>query len=136
MRHGLWTMHHVLPKIQNQRSACSHSGQADRFLIFRQMFFMSKRVEIAIDVCYNGRNNVFGEENCLRDKNFYSSLIAERCEYCRSARPIMGGKEIVCKYKGICSPFDRCRSYKYDPLKREPVIGDIGRNFDPDDLKL
>lgn len=106
------------------------------FLIFWQMFFMSKRVEIAIDVCYNGKNNAFGEENCLRDKNFYSSLIAERCEYCRSARPIMGGKEIVCKYKGICSPFDRCRSYKYDPLKREPVIGDIGRNFDPDDLKL
>ena len=66
----------------------------------------------------------------MSDKKYYSSLVAKRCEYCRFARSIMGGKEIICPKKGLRSPFDCCRSYKYDPLRREPVVGDIGRNFD------
>ena len=45
--------------------------------------------------------------------------IEPRCVYCaRGCR--VNEKEVLCKKRGIVSPEYHCRSFRYDPLLREP----------------
>ncbi len=72
----------------------------------------------------------------MADKKFYKSDIIPKCGYCLNAKAISGGKEFFCLKKGLMSYDDFCKSFKYDPLKRTPKHKGIGRDFDPEDLKL
>lgn len=59
------------------------------------------------------------------------------CEYCKYAGQV-SEEEMLCKLKGFVSPDDRCRRFRYDPLKRKPVrppAKDFTR-FDDEDFSL
>lgn len=43
-----------------------------------------------------------------------------KCEYCIHGRPSPNSDSILCEKKGIVDRDDKCRSYKYDPLRRVP----------------
>lgn len=45
--------------------------------------------------------------------------IEPRCAYCARGTAV-GEREIACKKNGITDPASHCRSFVYDPLKREP----------------
>ena len=72
----------------------------------------------------------------MNDKKFFNKDLPKKCEYCAEAKPISGGKEYFCMKNGLVAPFDSCRKYVYDPLKRKPQGKIMGRDFDPEDLKL
>lgn len=72
----------------------------------------------------------------MADKKFYKSDIIPKCGYCLNAKSISGGKEFFCLKNGLMSYDDFCKGFKYDPLKRIPKAKGIGRDFDPEDLKL
>jgi len=50
----------------------------------------------------------------LFDKNIEPS-----CSYCCFGERI-GDDEVACSRHGIVTPDNRCRKFRYDPLKREP----------------
>lgn len=54
---------------------------------------------------------------------FSSSLfkkdIEPRCAYCARGHAV-NEREVACKKHGITDPASHCRSFVYDPLKREP----------------
>jgi hypothetical protein len=70
------------------------------------------------------------------NKKYFNKDIIPQCIYCKVGKPILGGSEVLCIKHGIMLPTDSCRSYKYDPLKREPKIKTFSKDYDPKDLKL
>lgn len=46
--------------------------------------------------------------------------IEKDCAYCANAGKI-GEDKYLCSRKGIVCAGDRCRKFKYDPLKRRPA---------------
>jgi len=49
----------------------------------------------------------------------FSKDIDPRCAYCKRG-VALDDKTIMCLKKGVTSPSDHCRSFRYDPLKRLP----------------
>ena len=45
--------------------------------------------------------------------------IEPRCAYCACGAPVEG-ERILCRHKGVVSPGEHCRRFRYDPLKRVP----------------
>lgn len=61
--------------------------------------------------------------------------ITKQCSLCEIGRPGPDGKSVLCVKKGVMAPEDRCRHFRYDPLKREPVLPPR-QEHDPDEFKL
>ncbi len=68
-------------------------------------------------------------------KPLYGSNVAPACSYCANATPAADGKMVLCRHKGVVSPFFACRKYRYDPLLRVPRRRDLPR-YDPKDFTL
>ncbi len=45
--------------------------------------------------------------------------IEPACTYCRHGRPGQDD-EVLCIHHGVVQPWDRCRHFDYDPLRRVP----------------
>lgn len=58
------------------------------------------------------------------------------CSYCEYGRESLFSGEILCSKRGVTSPRDSCRKYKYDPLKRVPERIKISDNYNPEDFSL
>ena len=68
--------------------------------------------------------------------NLFQKKIEPRCTYCAHGRA-MGEDQVVCPKKGVMAAGSHCRSFKYDPLKREPprpAKFDVG-HLSGDDVK-
>lgn len=60
--------------------------------------------------------------------------IEPRCSYCQRGTKL-DEDQILCIKKGVVSPGDSCRAFRYDPLKRTPappVTLDLGKLKDED----
>lgn len=66
----------------------------------------------------------------------FNKKISPACQYCLYATPLSFGDDVLCKKKGISQKSDKCRHYKYDPLKRQPNKVDIRTDFEIDDFKI
>jgi hypothetical protein len=42
------------------------------------------------------------------------------CAFCEKGTPVPGGEFVICPKKGLVDEKFSCRSFSYDPLKREP----------------
>ena len=49
----------------------------------------------------------------------FQKKIEPRCTYCARGRAL-SEDQVICDRKGVMSAGSRCRSFKYDPLKRVP----------------
>lgn len=59
----------------------------------------------------------------------FSKTIEPSCAYCQRGKAV-DGETILCKKRGVMTPEDACRSFRYDPLKRippRPVLPDFSR---------
>lgn len=52
-------------------------------------------------------------------KKLFLESIEPRCGYCARGATLGEGK-ILCPRKGVVTPGDSCRSFRYDPLRRVP----------------
>lgn len=48
--------------------------------------------------------------------------IEKHCKYCEKASALHDSDTMLCEKKGIVNASQKCRSFRYDPLKREPKI--------------
>jgi len=69
-------------------------------------------------------------------KTVFNKKLPHSCEYCVYGNRLEFANEILCKKRGVTEFRDRCRKYKYDPLKRIPQMPKISENYNPDDFKL
>ena len=53
-------------------------------------------------------------------KLYYGANIAPACAYCLHGSTAADPKMILCKHKGVVSPYYCCRKFSYDPLMRVP----------------
>lgn len=49
----------------------------------------------------------------------FKKSIEPRCAYCQRAKPLEGDM-FACPKKGVVHAAFSCRSFQYDPLKRQP----------------
>lgn len=68
-------------------------------------------------------------------KVYYGSKIAPACAYCLHGNPASDPKMVLCKLKGVVSPYYSCRHFKYDPLMRVPHH-QVLPELDPKDFTL
>ena len=69
------------------------------------------------------------------DKAFGKNIIP-RCEYCVHGKKINELDEILCRKRGITHPTDSCKSYKYNPLNRNPDEIKISDDYSPEDFSI
>jgi hypothetical protein len=69
-------------------------------------------------------------------KTIFSKDIDPRCIYCTRSQPL-NIKESICVKRGVVEPYDRCPSFRYDPLKRVPPRpAKLGSDYTPEDFHL
>ncbi len=68
-------------------------------------------------------------------KPLYGANIAPACAYCEHGTPAADGKMILCRRRGVVSPYYACRKFRYDPLQRVPRRQQLP-DFDPRDFSL
>jgi hypothetical protein len=66
----------------------------------------------------------------------FDKKISPRCEYCAHGKLLDGNNEILCKKRGITMRDDFCRSYKYDPLKRNPEGVRVSKDYSAEDFSI
>ena len=65
----------------------------------------------------------------------FRKKIDKFCSYCSHAGKI-DDNTYLCAKKGLVSSGHRCRRFKYDPLKREPVVISFSGDFSKEDFSL
>lgn len=66
----------------------------------------------------------------------FDKSVPPSCKYCVYGSKSEYSGEILCKKRGITASHDSCRSYRYDPLKREPNPSKLADNYNPEDFVL
>ena len=60
-----------------------------------------------------------------------------RCAFCEHGSPVGDGRTVLCrKIGGIMQSYSNCKKFKYDPLKREPVVISFSGDFSKEDFSL
>ena len=68
-------------------------------------------------------------------KTYYGAHITPACAYCLHGSTAADTKMILCKRKGVVSPYYCCRKFSYDPLMRIPRR-QVLPELDPRDFTL
>lgn len=53
-------------------------------------------------------------------RKLYGNTITPACHLCANGRMSVDGEVVLCLLKGVADPGDRCRKFRYDPLRRVP----------------
>ena len=69
-------------------------------------------------------------------KQYYGSKIAPACAYCLYGMPASDPKMVLCRLKGVVSPYYSCRRFEYDPLLRKPKPPAVLPEYDPEEFQL
>ncbi len=69
-------------------------------------------------------------------KSPFNKKLEKHCEYCVHGAQLNFDDQIICKKRGVTDKTDKCRSYKYDPLKRVPVRTKLADGYTEEDFKL
>lgn len=72
----------------------------------------------------------------LHKKKIFGANVSPACIYCEFGRKATDPSKILCNKKGVVAPYDRCRKFCYDPLKRIPRRQPKLPKFSPEDFSL
>ena len=72
----------------------------------------------------------------FKQDSLFDNQITPSCEYCEHGRDSSEYNMIMCKKKGIVSPYFRCKKFRYDPLRRVPKRAEAQRRFTPEEFAL
>ena len=56
-------------------------------------------------------------------KPMYGSKISPACAYCAHGSPAADNRMVLCKQRGVVSPYYCCKKFVYDPLIFPPHLG-------------
>ncbi|MDD6284634.1 MAG: hypothetical protein PUB05_04645 [Firmicutes bacterium] len=61
---------------------------------------------------------------------------SDKCAICLRGRRSPDGRSVLCARRGVVEPDYCCRSFRYDPLKREPMAAPKPSEHSPDEFSL
>lgn len=64
----------------------------------------------------------------------YGTKISPACAYCTHGSPAADQKMVLCKNRGVVSPYFACRKFRYDPLLRVPHRQELP-HYDPKEFQ-
>jgi len=67
---------------------------------------------------------------------FLRRNIMPKCIYCSRGKRCKNTDLVVCPKHGIVNIDDKCRSFKYDPLKRCPELMKKPKQYSLEDFKI
>lgn len=67
---------------------------------------------------------------------YFGKHIDPACDYCLRGKRTADNLMILCKKKGVISPFYCCRKFIYDPLMRTPKRAPALPKYTQEDFKL
>ena len=76
------------------------------------------------------------EDHMSQKIDYFDKKITPACEYCELGRDSSEYNMILCRKKGVVSPYFRCRSFKYNPLRRIPKRDENKKTYSPSDFSL
>ncbi len=80
--------------------------------------------------------SVYQGEFDMGNKNFNKD-IEPQCILCEHGSVFPDNSTILCrKAGGVTDAYNKCKKFKYDPLKREPKIISVSKDFTQEDFKL
>ncbi len=68
------------------------------------------------------------------NSKYFNNNISPACEYCEYGRD--SNDMVLCKLKGVVSPYFRCKKFKYSPVRREPKPMPTPPKRDPSEFSL
>lgn len=72
----------------------------------------------------------------LKQKLFNKKKYSQRCDSCYYGRLTADSQSVLCVKSGIMKPDHKCKSYRYDPLKRIPEKPINLQKFSAEDFQL
>lgn len=66
----------------------------------------------------------------------FGNYIQPACRCCCAARENADGTLILCQERGVMAPYDSCRRFRYDPLRRVPARQAVLPEYDKADFEL
>lgn len=73
---------------------------------------------------------------CMKSKLLEKNKYPAVCENCKHGRLSPDEESVLCVKKGLVAPYDKCRRYSYDPLKRRPKKPLMVQQADPSEFEL
>lgn len=58
------------------------------------------------------------------------------CELCRYGKQAPDGSSVLCSVRGVMRKQSSCKSYEYDPIKRQPGRAPLLPEFDAEQFML
>lgn len=68
--------------------------------------------------------------------NLFGKTIDPACEYCELGRLTSDKSFVLCSKNGSKLPYDSCRAFSYDPLRRTPTRFAPLKTYDKKDFEL
>ncbi len=68
-------------------------------------------------------------------KKLFGNHIEQNCIYCLNSEIDANG-DTFCKIEKHSKRKNRCKQFKYDPLKRKPIVSPKIPTYNPDDFSL
>ena len=71
-----------------------------------------------------------------KKQTLFNEKVAPACEYCEYGKLGSDFKMILCKHKGVVSPYFRCKKFRYSPVRRTPKRIPKLPDFDSSDFSI
>ncbi len=71
-----------------------------------------------------------------KEVTMFNFDITPACEYCLNGKKKKPTSPLLCSYKGVVSPYSRCKKFQYDPSKRTPKRTEKLKIHDPSEFLL
>lgn len=56
----------------------------------------------------------------MKKSKFFNNKISPACEYCEYGKNAGDYEMILCRLRGVVSPYYKCKKFKYSPIRRKP----------------
>ena len=71
-----------------------------------------------------------------KKQTLFNEDLPPACEYCEHGRLGSDFKMILCKHRGVVSPYFRCKKFRYSPIRRTPKRLPKLPDFNPSDFSI
>ena len=56
----------------------------------------------------------------MKKSKYFNNKIPPACEYCEYGKDADNYEMVLCRLRGIVSPYYKCRRFRYSPIRRKP----------------
>lgn len=58
----------------------------------------------------------------MKKSKYFNNEIPPACEYCEHGKDAGDYEMVLCRMRGVVSPYYKCKKFKYSPIRRKPKV--------------